>query len=162
VKVLNRKESQLTVEGVTTGTPAYMAPEVALGKAYIDGAADLYGLGCVAYWLTTGKLVFEETSATAMLLAHVQKAPVPPSERSEVAVPASLERAIMMCLAKEPSARPASAEALAHMLESSGSMAGWTREHSETWWGANIPDAIHSEADATTASITVRMSGDSV
>src|SRR5206468_1620159 len=51
-------ESMLTVEGVITGTPAYLAPEIALGNRDIDGRADLYSLGCVAYFLLTGLLVF--------------------------------------------------------------------------------------------------------
>ena len=40
------------LEGATTGTPAYMAPEMAMGSSPVDGRTDLYGLGCVAYWLT--------------------------------------------------------------------------------------------------------------
>ena len=67
VKVLDETETKLTVEGTTTGTPAYMAPELALGGSSVDGRVDLYGLGCVAYWLTTGNLVFEEKSPTAMM-----------------------------------------------------------------------------------------------
>ena len=116
VKVLDGNEVGMTVEGATTGTPAYMAPEVALGNP-IDGRTDIYGLGCVAYWLITGCLVFEEKGATATMLAHVRRAPVPPSQRSETSVPASLERAILMCLAKNPADRPATAEALARMLD---------------------------------------------
>jgi len=72
---------------------------VALSHEPIDGRADLYGLGCVAYWLLTGCLVFEEKSSTATILAHVQSAPVSPSERSGIPVPASLERLTLACLA---------------------------------------------------------------
>ena len=46
------------MEGVTAGTPAYMAPEAALGRRDVDGRADLYSLGCVAYYLITGQPVF--------------------------------------------------------------------------------------------------------
>ena len=85
-----------------------MAPELALGGSHVDGRTDLYGLGCVAYWLTTGSLVFEEKSPTAMMLAHLQKVPDRPSKRSEFNVPACLDRAIMMCLARnQQNARPA-------------------------------------------------------
>jgi len=85
VKVLSDPdEAHMTLPGATTGTPAYMAPELALGQAHIDGRTDLYGLGCVAYWLITGRLVFEEKNGTAMMLAHLNNAPVPPSKRSEL------------------------------------------------------------------------------
>ena len=112
-------------DGATTGTPAYMAPEVSLGNA-IDGRTDLYALGCVAYWLLTGRLVFEEKGATATMVAHVRKDPVPPSQFSELPVPEWLDRAILMCLAKEPAERPASAETLAQMLEAGSDPVSWT------------------------------------
>jgi len=140
VKVLDVQETQITIEGATTGTPAYMAPEMAMGNSPLDGRTDLYGLGCVAYWLITGSLVFEEKGATAMLLAHVQKAPIAPSKRIAATVPASLDRAIMMCLAKDPAQRPASAEVLGRMLESSDGIVSWTPEDAEAWWHTNKPD----------------------
>jgi serine/threonine-protein kinase len=85
VKVLESNEPQMTGTHATTGTPAYMAPELAMGSSNIDGRTDLYGLGCVAYWLLTGQMVFEENGSTAMMLAHLQKVPVPPSQRTELA-----------------------------------------------------------------------------
>jgi len=141
VKILNDNETKMTVEGATTGTPAYMAPELALGNSDLDARADLYGLGCVAYWLTTGCLVFDEKGATAMLLAHLQKAPVAPSTRTDLGIPACLDRAIMMCLAKKPAERPASAEAFAGLLESCGDIGCWTPEDAKHWWHANVADA---------------------
>ncbi len=134
VKLLDENEAKLTLEGATTGTPAFMAPETAMGNSPIDGRTDIYGLGCVGYWLLTGSLVFEEKSATAMLLAHLQKTPIAPSKRIGAAVPAGLDRAILMCLAKDPAQRPASAEVLARMLESSDSSARWTQEDAQHWW----------------------------
>src|SRR4030095_16115328 len=63
--VLSEGESRITRDGGTTGTRAYMAPEVAMASEPIDGRADLYGLGCVAYWLLTGHLVFDQRTALA-------------------------------------------------------------------------------------------------
>ena len=137
VKVLDETETRITVEGSTTGTPAYMAPEMAMGDAPVDGRTELYGLGCVAYWLLTGNLVFEEKGATAMLLAHLQKIPVPLSQRTELAVPACLDRAIMTCLAKEPAKRPASADALGHQLENCDGIGSWSAEDAERWWNTH-------------------------
>ena len=150
VKVLeDGNETQITVAGATTGTPSYMAPELALGSPHIDGRTDLYGLGCVAYWLLTGSLVFEKMGGTAMMLAHVHQVPVPPSQRGEHAVPASLDRAVMMCLAKEPAERPAGAETLASVLDSFDDVGSWTKEDAERWWQSNMPeDAVRMAGDA--------------
>jgi eukaryotic-like serine/threonine-protein kinase len=138
VKVSDENATQITVAGVTTGTPAYMAPEMALGNSAVDGRTDLYGLGCVAYWLTTGALVFEEKGATAMMLAHLQKIPVPPSSRSESSVSPCLDRLIMMCLAKDPAQRPANADALARLLDNCDDVGSWTPEDAERWWHTNM------------------------
>ena len=135
----------MTVEGATTGTPAYMAPELAMGDSDLDARVDLYGLGCVAYWLITGSLVFEEKSAAAMMLAHLQKAPIAPSMRNGIAIPAGLDRTIMMCLAKKPADRPASAEALADLLEGCGDVGSWTPEDAKRWWHANMAEGFVRE-----------------
>jgi serine/threonine-protein kinase len=98
VKNVSRKETlHLTASGVAAGTPAYMAPEVALADDNIDGRADVYSLGCVAYFLLTGSSVFDERTATATAMAHVQKAPLAPSARSEVPIPPPLENIVLRC-----------------------------------------------------------------
>jgi len=137
--IIGEAEPRMTAEGSTAGTPAYMPPEVALSHEPIDGRADLYGLGCVAYWLLTGCLVFEEKSSTATILAHVQSAPVSPSERSGIPVPASLERLTLACLAKSPTDRPADAEALSQLLADCADTGSWTQEEAERWWRINLP-----------------------
>ena len=69
----------------TTGTPAYMAPEVILGEGDVDRRADVYALGCVAYYLLTGQLVFEADTPMKMLMQHVQSVPLPPSTAHRIA-----------------------------------------------------------------------------
>jgi eukaryotic-like serine/threonine-protein kinase len=132
-------QSQLTLEGTTTGTPAYMSPEMALGDKNLDARSDLYSLGCVAYWLLTGQLVFEGNTPTAVLLGHIQSKPVPPSQRTEIAVPEDLERVILSCLAKDPAERPQSAQELARLLESCALNCDWTRGDAERWWRTHVP-----------------------
>jgi serine/threonine-protein kinase len=132
-------QSRMTKDGMTTGTPAYMAPEIALGKESIDGRADIYGLGCVAYYLLTGRLVFDEPTATAQALAHVQKEPVPPSEWTEIPIPRSFEQIVMRCLAKDPADRPRSAQALADAIEALDDVGQWTREDAVSWWQLHHP-----------------------
>jgi len=132
--------SQLTVEGVAAGTPGYIAPEVALGEAAVDARADLYALGCVAYVLLTGTLVFPDPNPLSMTLKHVQAAPDPPSLRTELPIPPDLERIILQCLEKNPADRPASArdldERLGHSLAS-----GWTERDAQDWWELHLPQS---------------------
>ena len=115
----------------------------------IDGRADIYGLGCVAYWLLTGSLVFDKRSAVAMVMAHMQEAPVPPSQKTELPIPASLDRVVMACLAKKPEDRPATAEALARMLEESKNIDPWTQDDAEKWWLTNRPGFVVKRIDNT-------------
>src|SRR5260221_3405320 len=68
-----QSQTLLTMDHTTTGTPAYMAPEVILGEADVDRTADVYALGCVAYYLLTGQLVFEGDTPMKMLMQHVHE-----------------------------------------------------------------------------------------
>ncbi len=133
--------SIMTLDGVATGTPAYLPPEIALGEAKIDGRADLYSLGCVAYFLLTGTLVFEESTPTALALAHVQKPVTPPSERTELAIPASLEAIIMQLLAKKPEDRIRSAQELQRRLRAiAHELPAYTQDDAAAWWHTNLPE----------------------
>lgn len=127
-------QSLPTAAGQTPGTPAYMAPEMALDKA-VDGRADLYAVGCVAYFALTGKLVFEATSAVQMLARHVCDPPPPFAERGVTSVPAELERVIFGCLEKQPEARPPTAAALAQQLAAI-ELEPWTEAQAAGWWSA--------------------------
>ena len=105
-------QTLVTGDHPTTGTPAYMAPEVILGAADVDRRADVYALGCVAYYLLTGQLVFEADTPMKMLMHHVQTKPEPPSARTELPIPRDLEELVMACLEKDPEKRPPDAEHL--------------------------------------------------
>ena len=63
----------------------------------VDGRADLYALGCVAYYLLTGQQVFEGADGLQMLLKRLHEDPPPPSTRVEVPIPADLERLVLAC-----------------------------------------------------------------
>ncbi len=125
-----------------------MAPEVLLG-GHTDHRVDLYALGCVAYWLVTGKLVFEGPGAIKVMSDHVHSPPVPPSARSSQALPPELEELILQCLEKEPARRPASARELRARLRAIPLPAPWTRERAEQWWVQHAPEraARRSVAD---------------
>src|SRR4029450_5831238 len=85
VKFNNQRSMQHTLMGgaSTTGTPAFMAPGVILDEGHIDQRADVYALGCVAYYLLTGLLVFEADTPMKMFVHHLQTPPIRPSLRTE-------------------------------------------------------------------------------
>jgi tRNA A-37 threonylcarbamoyl transferase component Bud32 len=109
------QESLTGAAGMTPGTPAYMAPEMAHDRT-VDARADLYSLGCVAYYLLTGHLVFEGETPLQTILKHLQQSPEPPSRRTDRPIPAELETLVLACLAKRPDDRPGSAGELAERL----------------------------------------------
>jgi serine/threonine-protein kinase len=134
---LDRESSLATIDGVIMGTPAYMAPEMALGQE-VDGRADLYALGCVAYFLLTGQQVFTGDSVLSVITHHLQAVPVRPSERSELAIPVALEQLVLACLAKDPADRPQTARQLAQALEAIEGMT-WHEEEASRWWHTHHP-----------------------
>jgi CHASE1-domain containing sensor protein/tRNA A-37 threonylcarbamoyl transferase component Bud32 len=150
VKVLDfglvRDDRRSTAEDLTAtspdtfvGTPAFCAPEMVAPEIDVDGRSDIYSLGCVAYWLLTGRAVFEGETALAVILAHVDEKPTPPSALSEIEIPPGLESIVMSCLEKEPSRRPRSAEELARGLEACAAAAEWTQTRARKWWETHRP-----------------------
>jgi serine/threonine-protein kinase len=131
----NTEHSLATIAGQITGTPAYMAPEMAFGEA-VDGRADIYALGCVAYYLLTAQMVFTADTAMQMMAKHLQNAPIMPSQRTDNFIPRALDKLVLACLAKDPQDRPQSAAELARALEAIDVLA-WGDEEAARWWSAN-------------------------
>ena len=134
------EHSQLTVEGITLGTPEYMAPEVARASRKIDARADLYALGCVGYVLLTGTLVFTDSNPVTVALKHMRTRPDPPSKRTDKFVPADLERVILACLEKDAGARPATARQVERLLAACD-VPPWSEEDATAWWSSHLPPA---------------------
>jgi serine/threonine-protein kinase len=149
-------DDHLTSDGVITGTPAFMAPEAVLGGKTLDSRVDLYGLGCVAYWLLTGERVFVGRTPVEVLLHHVKTAPVPPSQRVGTPIPASLEALVLSCLAKDPDERPESAEWLAERLAGCETAGDWTPARARAWWETSRTGATPAtpKEERTSTSIT--------
>jgi serine/threonine-protein kinase len=135
-----RGQSLMTLERRTTGTPAYMAPEIALGEADVDRRADVYACGCVAYYLLTGQLVFEADTPMKMLMQHVNAEPVPPSQRTELPIPRELDQLVLACLQKDPRNRPQHAEELLQLAQSCTTCRTWDQEAARRWWLTHLPD----------------------
>jgi serine/threonine protein kinase len=135
------RDTRLTLDGSISGTPAYLAPESAAHNRF-DNRSDLYALGCVAYWLLTGTVVFDGDTAAAVMAAHIRDQPEPPSWRTELPIPAELEAIILSCLAKDPDDRPASAEELSRLLAEVPFYCPWNRDRAESWWRAHVPHLL--------------------
>ena len=121
----------------TTGTPAFMAPEVVLG-AEIDQRADVYAIGCVAYYLLTGLPVFEADTPDALFAMHLRARPIPPSQRSELPISRDLDALILACLAKDPHRRPQDAAAVLELLSRCAVDEPWNNADASAWWERHL------------------------
>jgi eukaryotic-like serine/threonine-protein kinase len=133
------EQSLLTRAHMTTGTPAFMAPEVIL-ESGVDARADIYALGCVAYYLLTGELPFEAETPMKMFVQHLQTVPVPPSQRTELPIPAEIDAMVLACLEKDPARRPQSIQALLEMLDRYRPRDAWNNAAAKTWWDRHLVD----------------------
>ncbi|HMI90358.1 MAG TPA: protein kinase, partial [Polyangiales bacterium] len=112
VRELDAKAPALTEDGAIAGTPAYMAPEQALGKPLTE-ASDWYAFGAMLYETLTGELPFDGP-VYQLISDKLERDPRPPSSVNPD-VPASLSALCMALLAREPAARPSGAEVLAQL-----------------------------------------------
>jgi hypothetical protein len=142
-------EAEAAAGAKLSGTPAFLAPETLTGSGAVDGRADLYGLGCVAYWLLTGRLVFERVSSLELAAAHATAAPVPIQQRATRPIPEGLAALIMQCLEKEPHRRPPTARHLADALGELGLASLWTEERRAEWWNARRRPPVPGGAPAS-------------
>jgi hypothetical protein len=106
--------SLTSMTGVTTGTPAYMAPEQVTGHE-VGPAADRYSLATIAYEMLTGSIPFQGQGVIELLYAHVHLDPALPSSL-EPELNQSVDAVIMRGLAKEPRSRWGSCEAFVTAL----------------------------------------------
>ena len=118
-----------------------MAPEQAMGSDDVDGRADSYATGCVAYWLLMGQPVFTADTPMALLLHHAQTPPRPPSARTEIPIPSALDDLVLSCLAKDPAARPQTARELSGRLAGVKVANVWTDDRARDWWASHHPAA---------------------
>ncbi len=139
VSAQGTQEQRFTQHDGVLGTPAFMPPEMALGKKDIDGRADLYALGCVAHWLLTGTMLFSGESAMEILMRHVNEIPDAPSVRSDLTIPPELDALVLKCLEKEPANRPNNAEELAAKLSEIPFDRPWVNEDAHRWWHTHYP-----------------------
>jgi hypothetical protein len=128
-----KPSANATREDVIPGSPGFIAPEQAMGEPNIDGRADIYATGCVAYWLLTGRMLFDAATPIGLLMAHAHEQPTAPSTRTTQPIPAELDALILRCLGKDPGARPRARE-LARELAQVPCAGEWTAERAAEWW----------------------------
>jgi DNA-binding NtrC family response regulator len=137
------RETRLTQQNRVYGTLAYVSPEAALGQRELTGKADIYALGCVAYWLLVGELVFQAKNPLGILKQHLKEPPPLLSERMQNPIPPELEQVVMACLAKDPVERP-SALGLWSTLVETGLPGAWSAEDAFSWWREHLPHVINA------------------
>lgn len=124
--VMDTDTTRLTHTGSPIGSPAYMAPEQAMGGA-VGPYTDLYALGVLLHELLSGEVPFAGSTALGVLHRHLYEPPVP-VRRIRPEVPEQLESLVLRLLAKDPQHRPASAqevyENLASLLPARGTPSG--------------------------------------
>ena len=108
-------DSNLTREGALIGTPYYMSPEQFMGRE-VDGRADLFGAGVIAYELLTGEKPFPGEGVTTVMHNVLRSEPVPPKELN-FAVPDALNAVVLRALAKDPRTRYQTGAAMAEAFE---------------------------------------------
>jgi serine/threonine-protein kinase len=123
----------LTGDAMVIGTPAYMAPESA-SAGQVGPWSDLYSLGCVGYWLLSGRPVFEGKSPVDLIMRHLNEPPPPLQTLTGAGIPAELDAALRRCLAKRPEDRPESASAFERMIEAIPFARPWTQSRAREAW----------------------------
>ena len=132
------ESTALTGLGVAAGTPAFMAPEIALSQSDVDLRADIYAVGCVAYWLVTGEVVFKRDTSLATVLAHVRETPDAPSDAQRAADPGGAEPAHPGVPREGPAARPQTTAELSSRLDAIN-VTEWTADDARKWWALHGP-----------------------
>lgn len=149
VKDTSDRHPGMTDTRTLKGTPLYASPEAIRSPQDIDARSDIYSFGAMGYYLLTGVPVFDGESVVEVCAQHVHKAPVPPSERLGVAVPASLEGLLLRCLRKSPNERPQTAGEVVAALEGSDDGVRWTMQEAARWWVERAPAVREAAATPT-------------
>ncbi|WP_282696400.1 protein kinase [Streptomyces sp. CC208A] len=150
-RALHGAQATMTQTGMVMGTPQYLSPEQALGKA-VDHRSDLYATGCLLYELLALRPPFTGETPLSVVYQHVQDTPVPPSE-VRGSTPPELDGLVMRSLAKEPDDRFQSAEEMRGLIQYSLEMLQQQGGHTGTWGTGpvTVHDGGHTPVHGMTA-----------
>lgn len=149
-RIIAEDDRRITGTGIVMGTPQFIAPESVAGLEVIDGRADIYSLGAVAFWMLTGLPLFEAATPVDLMVQHVTASPARVSEVSEFVIPSALDEVVLKCLEKDPADRFQSATDLGSALKQIEFADPWTFEKARNWWRLHLPELGHDGAPADT------------
>ena len=157
-------DSSQSTGSLAAGTPAYISPEAVMAPDKIGAPSDIYGLGAVAYFLLTGRPIFDAKTAMEMCVHHARTKPTPLHERSHHPLSNELQTIVMSCLAKDPGQRPQSAAELRKLLISVPEASLWTEVEASLWWRNLDRKAIPAQGKGRhtpsgSLSVTIKRSG---
>jgi serine/threonine protein kinase len=136
------------------GTPWFMSPESIQNPAASGPRSDLYSVGGLAYYLLTGRHVFDHDSAEEVYEQQLNAAPVPPSQITTNLISTELDAIVLRCLEKNPDDRPQSALLLVALLMTSPHASDFTPRNRAAWWeqfhARRATDTPETGADTTT------------
>jgi serine/threonine-protein kinase len=132
--VSDASAAQVSRVDAIIGTPMYMAPESIMRPEQVDARADIYAVGAVAYFLLTGRDVFDGKTVVEVCAHQLHTKPEPPSARLGAPLPKDFEAIVMSCLAKSPGDRPASAKELRGKVLACTDANGWNEARRDDWW----------------------------
>ncbi|MFJ6832596.1 protein kinase [Streptomyces sp. NPDC091209] len=160
-RALHGAQSTMTQTGMVMGTPQYLSPEQALGKA-VDHRSDLYATGCLLYELLALRPPFTGETPLSVVYQHVQDIPMPPSEVSGE-VPPELDGLVMRALAKDPDDRFQTAEEMRGLVQYALQMLYDQGSHTGTWntGPVTVHDGLHAAASGFTGTAALPHPGDS-
>ena len=137
----------VTPEGNFGGSPPFMPPEQFAAYDEVDERADIYALGCVAYFLLTGAPPFDGRNPVEVMLRHTSSPVAPPSAIAP-AIPADLESILLRCLQKNPADRFQDVVSLEQALAACECAGRWTEARAKGWWETfGEPQAPHHAND---------------
>jgi hypothetical protein len=134
VKAPELTDARITHASTIIGTPEFMSPEMFDRAGSVSAQSDIYSLGAVAYFMLTGKALFDALTIAELCTAHLMDEPAPPSLRGGRVIDPALEQIVMACLAKSPRQRPGGAGELRKLLENLSCAHAWTRDDARRFW----------------------------
>jgi serine/threonine-protein kinase len=135
VKSVGTKHSRdLTRNLRILGTPLYMAPERLRNPADVDGRADIYAVGALAYLMLTGRNMLEAADDLEMTSRILNEEPARVSAVAPQEVPQELDLVVTACVEKRREDRPQRIADLVEAFEALGADFPWTQREAQAWW----------------------------